>query len=179
MRSLSRAWILGAFLVGLALPLQAGAEEPARPAVAKFEGKDLAGKRVRPQDFAGKVVIVNFWATWCGPCKQELPFLQKFYEQYGPEGLVVLAVATDDASTSSRVKGAAQQLGLKMPVVLDTDGAITAALNPRGNNPFTVYVDHQGRVFEAHEGFAPGDEAKIEEKIKKLLAEKNAASPPK
>jgi peroxiredoxin len=101
--------------------------------------------------------------------------LEKYYQEHKDEGLVILAVATDGPETASKIGTVARRLRLSMPVLHDQDGSIVAALNPRGNNPFTVYVDRQGRVVKAHEGFAPGDEVGQLELIKKLLAEKPKA----
>jgi thiol-disulfide isomerase/thioredoxin len=164
-----------ALLAGLQAAALADTTAPAdRPALASFKGKTLENERVKSRDYLGKVLVINFWATWCGPCKQELPFLEQYYQQLKDQGLVVIAVATDGPETASKIPAVARTLRLSMPVIHDQDGSIVAALNPRGNNPFTVYVDHKGRVVKAVEGFAPGDEVGQLELLKALLAEAKA-----
>jgi len=154
----------------LSLASVAGAEET-RPAVSDFTAKNLEGGRVKLSDYAGKVVVVNFWATWCVPCLQELPFLEKLYRERGAEGLVVLAVSVDGPDTLSRVRSVVKKKKWTMPVLLDPDGSLSAVLNPRGTNPYTLFVDRRGRLAKFHEGYQSGDEKEHAETIAKLLEE--------
>lgn len=171
-RSLLRRPLVLVF--ALAMATAAHAAEPAeqRAAAAAFSLKDLSGKPVRLDDYKGKVVVVNFWATWCAPCLQELPFLEQYYKRYGKSGLVVLAIATDGPETASRVRTVVRRKRFTMPVLHDAAGSVVASLNPRGANPYTLFIDKKGRVAFRHEGYSPGDEKKYEGLIKKLLAEK-------
>lgn len=148
----------------------AGAEQ--RPTVADFSLETLDGKRVKLSDYEGRVVLVSFWATWCKPCKQELPFLDDFAKKYADEGLAVLAINTDGPRTMSEVRRFVKRKKLTIPQLLDADGAMLQKLNPRGVMPFTLYLDRQHRIAETADKFSPGDEAKIEAVIGKLLAEK-------
>jgi thiol-disulfide isomerase/thioredoxin len=170
--------LLSALGLGLALaaaPLDTEASELRAPEkrskVAGFRLKDLSGKQVQLSDFAGKVVVVNFWATWCVPCIQELPHLDKLQARYGKDGLVVLAVTIDGPETFSRVRSVVQRRKWKMPVLLDQDGSVAGLLNPRGTNPYTMFVDRGGRLARDHEGYSSGDEVQHEATIKALLAE--------
>jgi len=151
-------------------PKQPAAAE--RPTVSDFSLETLKGKRVKLSDHKGKVVLISFWASWCKPCKQELPFLDKFAEQYGEQGLTVLAINTDDPRTMAEVRRFVKRKKLKIPQLLDKDGAVLAKLNPRGVMPFSLYLDRELRIAESHDSFSAGDEVKIEESIKRLLAEK-------
>lgn len=162
-------------------PLAAFAGEPSGPALTAaaarktapdFELKDLSGQRVKLSSLAGKVVIVNFWATWCGPCLQELPHLQKIHDQHKDAGLVVLAVSTDGPETLAQVRSVAKRQKWTMPVLLDQEGKAASALNPRGTNPYTVFVDRAGKIAEAHEGYSAGEEKRYAEWAAQLVAER-------
>ena len=159
-----------ALALGLFAAIPAGAKE-ARKATPSFSVRDLDGKRVDLKSLKGKVVIINFWATWCRPCMQELPHLDAMQKKYGKKGLVVLAVSTDGPETASKVRAVTKRKRFKMRVLHDKDGALIAKLNPRANNPYTVFVDKTGKTAYRHEGYAPGDEKGYEAWVKKLLAE--------
>jgi cytochrome c biogenesis protein CcmG/thiol:disulfide interchange protein DsbE len=159
-------------LVGASAPSLAGEPAERRSSAPQFSLRDLSGKSVALSDYAGKVVVVSFWATWCAPCLQELPFLDKFYKEYEKKGLVVLAVATDGPETASKIRGVVKRKRFTMPVVHDANGSLVASLNPRATNPYTVFIDRRGRIASQHEGYTPGDEKGYETLIRKLLAEK-------
>lgn len=142
-----------------------------RSAVADFTLKDIKGNRVKLSDFKGKVVVINFWATWCGPCKQELPFLDQYQKELKDKGLEVLAISIDSPQTLSEVRVLAKRKRWKMSVLLDQDGSTLAALNPRGTPPFTIGVDRQGRAAFQHDGYASGDEVEMKKHIDALIAE--------
>lgn len=145
-----------------------------RPQIASFGLDTLSGDRVELEDFAGRPVVVSFWATWCKPCKQELPFLDAFARKYKEQGLVVLAINTDGPRTLAEVRRFVKQKDLQIPQLLDKEGAVLARLNPRGVMPFSLYLDRDHRVAATHDRFSPGDEARIEAAIIALLAEGNA-----
>lgn len=176
MRSAALAFAL-ALLAAPALATD-GAEPAAapaatdRPAVADFSLETLAGERVSLKDYAGKVVLVSFWATWCKPCKQELPFLDDFAKKYADQGFAVLAINTDGPRTMAEVRRFVKRKRLKMPQLLDKDGSLLQKLNPRGVMPFTLYLDRSHRIAETADSFSAGDEVKIEAAIQRLLAEK-------
>ncbi len=144
-----------------------------RPAAYAFEQRGLDGKTVSLKALQGKVVVVSFWATWCVPCKKALPVLDKLRAKH-PDGLEVVAVSIDDNSTRSRVRSTAKRYKWKMPVVVDENGDIGKAMNPRGLAPYTVFVDHLGRQAHAQEGFSSGDAEKFAARIEALLAERRA-----
>lgn len=142
-----------------------------RTQVQDFALKDLEGKTVQLSALKGQVVVVNFWATWCKPCMQELPYLEQFHQKLGKKGLTVLAVATDGPETAAQVRTVVARKKWTMPVIHDAAGKLVAQMNPRGNNPFTAFIDKQGRLAYAHEGYASGDEKKYLTLIKNLLKE--------
>ncbi len=152
----------------------ASAPEQATP---KLQGKlapaftlvDLDGKKVSLADFKGKPVFVNFWATWCEPCKLEMPWLEDFSKKYKPQGLVMLGISTDDGSKDLVAK-TAKKLGATYPILLKNDKIEDEyALEYM---PQSFYVDKTGKVLIATAGISDGQGGKdaIEANIQKLLA---------
>ncbi len=149
---LSRRRVLG--LVGFALvagaagsltPADAGHVvrpwPPARP-VPEFDLTGLDGRRWRLADLAGRVVLLNFWATWCEPCRAEMPSLDAFGERHRDDGVTVLAI--NYREPAEQVRQFLQRLPFKAPVLLDSDGDATSEWTPRVF-PSTVLVGRDGR----------------------------------
>jgi thiol-disulfide isomerase/thioredoxin len=137
-----------------------------------FTLNGLDGRAVRLSETgAGKVVLLNFWATWCVPCAKELPHLQRLQDLYGPRGLLVLAVNTDGPDRRAVVSTFVSRYGYTMPVLLDARSDIVALFNPKLDLPYTVLLDRSGRIRFAHQGYSPGDERLMEREIKALLGE--------
>jgi thiol-disulfide isomerase/thioredoxin len=127
--------------------------------------KDLDGKTVNLKDYRGKAVLVNFWATWCAPCKIELPWIVKFREQYAPQGFEVLGVAADDAPKAEIAKSA-KEFGLPYPVLLE---GISVADKWGGLDslPTSFFVGRDGKIEDVTVGLYSRDE--LEANIKKLV----------
>jgi len=131
-----------------------------------FTLRTLGGPNLRLQELRGKVVLINFWATWCGPCQQEMPKLNALYEKYHAAGFVLLGVNVDeDVKHASDV---ATRLGLKFPVLLDTEKSIST-LYDLSTMPSTVIVDRDGKVRYLHRGYLSGVEAEYDKQIRELL----------
>ena len=141
-----------------------------REDMSEFELNDYRGRLVSFEDFEDQVVVVNFWATWCEPCKQELPHLNRMYKEMNEQGLQVLAISTDGPQTVSQVGRFARKWSFH--TLLDTSGEVAHMLNPRNIAPYTIITDKQGRIAYVHQGYYSGDEVEIEQAIKNLLAEK-------
>lgn len=118
-------------------------------------------------------VIVDFWATWCGPCRQALPELQQLFERYADRGLTVLAISTDEPRNRPKIGSAARALGLTFPVLIDADKRV-ARLYRVDSVPMTFLVDREGRIRSLHRGFRPGDIQVLEQGLLPLL---EAATP--
>lgn len=145
-----------------------------RPRAPEFSLRTLSGERLKLSDTRGKVVVLSFWATWCAPCKQELPVLQSLLERYGKDGLAVLAINTDDPKTVAEVRRFIADRKLTMPIPLDGDNKVLGRFNPRHALPFLQILDHEGRRTFQHTGFTSGAEKILEEQVLALLAERPA-----
>lgn len=112
------------------------------PAV-DFSLKDLSGQDQNLGSYAGKVIFLNFWATWCGPCRAEIPSMEELYLELGNEGFVIIAVNSQEAG--EQVAGFVENIGMSFPVLLDTDGRVGAAYSIRAI-PTTYIVDPRGYI---------------------------------
>lgn len=157
-----------ALCLGLALaPAAARAEGQVAP---DFTLRDIENKEVKLSEFKGKVVVMSFWATWCQPCKAEMPHLQKMLDELGSKGLVVLSVSIDDARASSQVKPYIKQNQFTFPVLLDKETTVVSQYNPDKTVPFAVVIGRDGKVIQVHRGYNPGDEKKLREEVLAALA---------
>ena len=145
---------------GLAATLPPGEVTGMAPA---FTLPDLAGKSVSLSDFRGKVVILNFWATWCPPCKKEIPDFIDLQKQYGPKGVQIVGIALDQAA---KVKAFTQQNGINYQILLGTDDIAMKYGGIQGI-PTTFVIDKAGKIVNKFEGFRPRHV--FENEIKKLI----------
>ena len=153
---------IGVCAVAYAAPIAPGALAP------DFTLRTLDGPNLRLQEQRGRVVLVNFWATWCGPCRQEIPHLSKLYDKDRASGFVLLGVNVDD-DTKNAVELAAK-LGLKFPVSLDNDKKVSR-LYDLSAMPSTVLIDREGKVRFVHRGYKDGYENTYDQQIRGLLKE--------
>ena len=130
-----------------------------------FELHNLDGKAVSLRDLRGRAVILNFWASWCGPCRAEMPYLQQVYEEWSGKGLVLLAINLGESS--SKVKEFVQGFGLSFPVLLDSKGQVAQKYNI-GPIPTTFFIDKNGIIQVKIIGAFPSKEA-IENKLSKII----------
>lgn len=135
-----------------------------------FSLSALDGSRHSLSEFKGKVVLLNFWATWCGPCQVEMPHLEAMHKELGPKGLVVLGISTDDAKLDATVKPNVKRLGLSYLILRDPQTTVVSQFNPAKTLPFNVLVDKAGQVAKVHAGYNPGDEVTLKAELVELLA---------
>ncbi|HEY5572644.1 MAG TPA: TlpA disulfide reductase family protein [Anaerolineales bacterium] len=119
-----------------------------------FELEMLSGGKVGLEDFRGQVVLINFWATWCGPCRVEMPAIQSRFEQYSPD-LVVLAINFDEPAEEVEAYG--EELGLTFPILLDPGGRVQRLYKIRGY-PSTYIIDENGILQIQHIGLMSEDQ---------------------
>jgi len=137
-----------------------------------FSLESLDGKTTRLSDYRGKAVLLNFWATWCGPCKIEMPWFVEFQNQYAPQGLQIVGVAMDDASKEDIGKFA-KDMGVNYPILIgkeavgDQYGGVPAL-------PETFLIGRDGKIVDKIIGLR--GKAEIEDSIKKALDTKAATS---
>lgn len=135
-----------------------------------FSGRDTDGKTIRLSDYLGKqVVLLDFWSTYCEPCKAEMPHLRRFYDAYKAKGFTVLAISMDGPETVAEVPAFAKRNGMTFPVVLDEDSSIASLYNPKKSAPLSVLIDKSGKVVKVHEGYNSGDEVALEKHLRELL----------
>ena len=119
---------------------------------------DLRGEIVTPTaSAADDVFVLAFWATWCQPCQQELTKMNKMYTGFQPRGLEIYAVSIDGPDTASQVGPWVQREGYQFPVLLDRETQVLTRFNPRGDIPYYVVLDANGRVLKEHQGYMTGD----------------------
>jgi peroxiredoxin len=157
---------LAALLVGLAScsALAVTLDQPA----PDFTLKSLEGTNLRLEEYRGQVVLINFWASWCGPCRQEMPVLDRLHQRYEDTGFAVLGINVEGE------EGPARDLLAKVPVtfpVLIDAGQTVSELYDLEAMPSTVVIDRDGIVRYLHRGYRPGDEAGYVEMVKQLIAE--------
>ena len=132
----------------------------------ELSGVALRGSPVRLREQRGKVVIVDFWASWCEPCAEAMPALERLYDRYGEHGLVVVGVSVDrDARSARRFL---RRVDVSFPVMLDRDHEIAEQYEPE-TMPSTFVVDREGRVRHVHAGFRSGDARRLEQVVRELL----------
>ena len=160
------AAILLAAFVGWAR-LSATESSPAAGApAAGWKLQDLNGKTVSSADFKGKVVVLDFWATWCPPCRAEIPGFIELQNQYGKDGVAIIGASVDGRDEIAAVKKFAEKLGVNYPVVLADDDTVRA-FGGVDAIPTTFIIDREGRIVSRHLGFT--EKTELEKEIKTLL----------
>jgi peroxiredoxin len=131
--------------------------------------QDLSGQTIHSTDYQGKVVILDFWATWCPPCRMEIPGFIDLQKKYQSQGLAVIGISVDQASPDS-VKTFVQQIGINYPI-LQADDKVTAAYGGIEGLPTTIIIDRGGHIVKQYLGLT--EKSEIEAAIKPLLKAKS------
>lgn len=126
------------------------------------------GGAFRPKDDHGKVLVLDFWATWCGPCKASFPRIDAIYKKLGPKGLEVVAINEDEDTKG--VDAFVKDTGVTFPIAFDKAGKAAESFGVE-TMPSSFVIDKRGVVRFAHSGYHPDEAAKIEAEINQLLDE--------
>ncbi|MGB5545068.1 MAG: TlpA disulfide reductase family protein [Polyangiales bacterium] len=142
--------------------LEPGATPPA------IDAPDQLGKKVELSVLQGKVVLIDFWASWCGPCKQEMPVLEALHKKYAEQGLVIVGINIDN--NAKKMNKFLKGTPVSFRIVHDRKLAVASKYEP-GTMPTSYFVGRDGKVRYVHEGFRKKDAGGIEERVKELLGE--------
>ena len=159
---------------GSALLLAAScmAKDPSRAVLVL---KDASGERVRLSDYRGKLVVLNFWATWCGPCRHEMPVLVEMEKEYSSRGVVFVGASLDDERTSRQIPDFLANYRVKFPVWYGATGDDVARLGLGVAAPDTAFLDPEGQIVARVLGQIRRDE--IKERLDWLLGDRTGPAP--
>lgn len=162
----------GALLVSALLGAAASTPALAAPDMSgpapNFDLEAMSGERVSLADLRGDVVMVNFWATWCGPCRQEMPHLEALYQRYRDLGFTLLGVNVEE--DSSGAGKFLEETPVSFPILFDPKSSVSALYDVVAM-PSTVIIDRAGNVRFVHHGYKPGYENDYQTQIRTLLRE--------
>lgn len=153
-------------LAGCTLPSKSPSGGSGQPA-PQFSLPNLEGKQIHLNDFANKVVIVDFWATWCGPCREEIPHLNKLYEDYRGKGLEIIGISMDTDEPAS-IKNFTKEFRMEYTVVVGNEG-VAQDFGGLVGYPTTIILDRKGNMVKRFTGFQPSFLLEMEKTIKELL----------
>ncbi len=133
-----------------------------------FSLKSSSGKNLKLSEYRGDVVMINFWASWCGPCRQEMPLLEDLYKEYEPLGFTILGVNVEE--DSSKAENLLKQIPVSFPVLFDNTSKVSKLYDVVAM-PSTVLVDRDGNVRYLHHGYKPGYIDTYQQQVRSLIRE--------
>jgi peroxiredoxin len=154
-----------ALVLTLGLPALAATSGKQAP---QFDLPSSNGKAVSLAQFKGQVVMINFWASWCGPCRQEMPLLDSIYKKYNKLGFVLLGVNVEPDSKAAN--DWLKQTPVSFPVLYDKDSKVSQMYDV-ASMPSTVIIDRKGNVRVLHKGYKAGDENEYMDSVRNLIRE--------
>ena len=160
--------IIKGLALAAAFVLPAFATSSAGPAPA-FKLSGRGGKTIDLTQFRGQVVMINFWATWCKPCREEMPLLEDIYKKYKPMGFTLVGVNVEPDAKGAEA-WLSKQKPVSFPIAFDTDSKVSKMYKVAGM-PSTVFVDRKGNIRVMHKGYKPGDEDFYLTQIRSMLKE--------
>jgi peroxiredoxin len=154
-------------LAASAIAAVSGASATVSPA-PDFTLKSATGENIKLSELRGQVVMINFWASWCGPCRQEMPLLDALHERYSPMGFTLLGVNVEKDSTKARQL--LEDVPVDFPILFDQKNQVSKAYDVIAM-PSTVLVDRDGNIRYVHRGYKPGDENAYQDMIREVIVE--------
>lgn len=136
-------------------------------AASDFTQVGINDKKISLHDLQGKVVLLNFWGSWCEPCRQEMPMIEKTYEKYKDQGLIVIGVNIGESKVTA--KGFAERMGLTFPILLDQKRDVTLKQYIVDQIPSSFFIDKHGVIRYVFTG--PMNQDYIEKNVKSLLSQ--------
>jgi peroxiredoxin len=165
-RQVSRIFLCGVSMT-LALAASAANISPGSTAPA-FQLPSSSNAPLALNDLKGQVVLINFWASWCGPCRQEMPVLEQMYKKYKAAGFTLLGVNVEPKSADAL--GFLKATPVSFPILFDTESQVSKLYEVAGM-PSTVILDRTGKVRYIHHGYKPGEESEYLDQIRNLMRE--------
>jgi thiol-disulfide isomerase/thioredoxin len=165
------AILTGAVASALLLTVPAsGAGSSSSGPAPQFSLDSRAGSKISLAQYKGQVVMLNFWASWCGPCRQEMPLLENIYKKYNKMGFTLIGVNVEPDSKDAEGFLKQLQTPVSFPVIYDKDSTVSKAYDVQGM-PSTVIIDRKGNIRMLHRGYKPGDENEYLDSIRSLVRE--------
>jgi len=164
LKGLAKGFALAAVFV---LPAFAASSSGPAPA---FQLSGRGGKTIDLAQFKGQVVMINFWATWCDPCRKEMPLLEDIYKKYKPMGFTLIGVNVEPKTGDPEGWLSKLPKPVTFPVAFDVDSKVSKLYKVKGM-PTTVFIDRKGNVREVHISYKAGDENLYLSQIRSLLKE--------
>jgi peroxiredoxin len=159
---------IAAIIAAVALALPALAADPTGAPAPQFTLGARSGHNVSLAQYKGQVVMLNFWASWCGPCRQEMPLLESIYKKYNRLGFTLIGVNVEPDSNAAN--DWLKQTPVSFPILYDKESRVSKMYDVAGM-PSTVIIDRAGKVRVLHRGYKPGDENEYLDSIRTLVRE--------
>ena len=150
-----------------------GAANATNPKAPDFSLRDINGAVYDLYEHKGEIIVLNFWATWCGPCKAELPHLDAIDKTYADRDVDVVVISVDAAREVSKAKSYIKARKYGFTALFDTDTSVVAQYNPSKSIPFTLILDREMRIVHAHTGYVSGVENTYIQIIEDMVQNEN------
>ena len=158
---------IAGIVAALVIAMPAVASDPTGPA-PQFVLPSKGGSQLNLAQYKGQVVMINFWASWCGPCRQEMPLLESIYRKYNKMGFTMIGVNVEPDSNAANAWLKATPVSF--PILYDRDSKVSKLYDVSGM-PSTVIIDRTGKLRTLHRGYKPGDENEYLDSIRTLIRE--------